>query len=546
MKNGRLKALLGVSALTLTLSCTNTVNAASKYATTTANLNFRTGPSTSNKIITTIKKGSKVEVISKNGNWTKIKYNNREGYSSSQYLKEESTSTGSTTTQKTGVVTADVLNIRSGASTNYSVVTKANKGEKVTILESKNGWYKVKLSNGKTGWGSAKYITIQNVPSTSTPSTGGNTTGEVTICNATITGEDVNLRETGSWGGIKIMVIKQGSTVEVLEKGSEWTKIRYSGKTGYVPTQYVSSVTNNGSTATPPQVKPEKPQFTTSKVTTNYNLSFDEYAQLQNQKLSRYSVDQYKNYMDINQRTSPLQFLRIDKFRDINVDSLNSKLQGEGVLEGQGQAIYNASKKNNIDPVYFISQSILETGHGKSTLAKGVTITEIADTNKPITDVDGNITGYEMIQLDKPTTVYNLYGIGAYDNLPTMPNRALVLGTTRAYNEGWTSLEKAIDGAASFVSNNYIHSSKYNQNTVYKFRFNPVKENVWHQYATDIGYADKIGSLMNQFKGVYTGGEFTFDIPSYSPSSTSVYSLRNIDSNKIDETHLSIGDITKY
>lgn len=248
--------------------------------------------------------------------------------------------------------------------------------------------------------------------------------------------------------------------------------------------------------------------------------------------------------MDINQRTSALQFLRIDKFRDINVDLLNSKLQGEGVLEGQGQAIYNASKKNNIDPVYFISQSILETGHGKSTLAKGVTITEIVDTNKPITDADGNITGYEMIQLDKPTTVYNLYGIGAYDNLPTMPNRALVLGTTRAYKEGWTSVEKAIDGAASFVSNNYIHSSKYNQNTVYKFRFNPVKENVWHQYATDIGYADKIGSLMNQFKGVYTGGEFTFDIPSY--ASTSAYSLRNIDSNKIDETHLSIGDITKY
>ena len=32
-----------------------------------------------------------------------------------------------------------------------------------------------------------------------------------------------------------------------------------------------------------------------------YDLNFDEYAQLQNQNLSRYSVDEYKKYMDIKQ-----------------------------------------------------------------------------------------------------------------------------------------------------------------------------------------------------------------------------------------------------
>jgi len=90
----------------------------------------------------------------------------------------------------------------------------------------------------------------------------------------------------------------------------------------------------------------------------------------------------------------------------------------------------------------------------------------------------------------------------------------------------------------------YIHSSKFNQNTVYEFRFNPSKENMWYQYATDIGYADKIGSLMNQFKDLYTGGDFTFDIPQY--KSTSTYSSRSIEPNKIDETHISIGDITNY
>ena len=47
-----------------------------------------------------------------------------------------------------------------------------------------------------------------------------------------------------------------------------------------------------------------------------------------------------------------------------------------------------------------------------------------------------------MIKLSKPVTVYNLFGIGAYDNLPTFTNRALILGTTYAYNKGWTSVEK--------------------------------------------------------------------------------------------------------
>ena len=307
---------------------------------------------------------------------------------------------------------------------------------------------------------------------------------------------------------------------------------------------------------TPPPVDPEKPVYTTSKVETNYDLSFDAYAQLQNEKNGRYSIDEYRKYMDVNQANNAFQFLRIDTYRDINVDSLNSKLVGKGVLEGQGQNIANAARSKNIDPVYFIAQSILETGHGKSTLAKGVTITEIADESKPLYKVDeagnqilddkGNpiLIGYEMIPLSQPTTVYNLYGIGAKDNLPEFTNRAVILGTTYAYNKGWTSVEAAINGAASFVADTYIHSSKYNQNTVYEFRFNPSKQNMWHQYATDVAYADKVGNLMKQFKDVYIGGEFTFDMPVY--SQISAYSMTDFDLNKTDDSHISIGDITNY
>lgn len=61
---------------------------------------------------------------------------------------------------KTGIVTASVLNVRSGPGINYSVLTTVNRGARVTILGSKNGWYNVKLSNGRVAWVSMSYVKV--------------------------------------------------------------------------------------------------------------------------------------------------------------------------------------------------------------------------------------------------------------------------------------------------------------------------------------------------------------------------------------------------
>ena len=52
-------------------------------------LNFRNGPSTKASIIGTISKGSEVEVISTSDGWSKIKYNEKEGYVASNYLSNK-------------------------------------------------------------------------------------------------------------------------------------------------------------------------------------------------------------------------------------------------------------------------------------------------------------------------------------------------------------------------------------------------------------------------------------------------------------------------
>lgn len=76
-------------------------------------------------------------------------------------LQEKPVETPSTTSY-TVKITADVLNVRAGAGTNYKVNTQVRKGEVYTIVGESNGWGKLKSG---AGWISLKY-TSKNGPST--------------------------------------------------------------------------------------------------------------------------------------------------------------------------------------------------------------------------------------------------------------------------------------------------------------------------------------------------------------------------------------------
>lgn len=52
-------------------------------------------------------------------------------------------------------------------------------------------------------------------------------------------GGTVNMRRTPSLKGALIMRIKLGETVEILEPGEEWCKIKYQKKTGYMMAQFL-------------------------------------------------------------------------------------------------------------------------------------------------------------------------------------------------------------------------------------------------------------------------------------------------------------------
>lgn len=57
-----------------------------------------------------------------------------------------------------GVITADVLNVRKGVGTSFDVVTQVRKGATVDILDEKSGWYKILVDDADYAWVSGKYI----------------------------------------------------------------------------------------------------------------------------------------------------------------------------------------------------------------------------------------------------------------------------------------------------------------------------------------------------------------------------------------------------
>ncbi|MDK0573910.1 SH3 domain-containing protein [Clostridium perfringens] len=478
-----------------------------------SSLNVREGASTSSKVIGSLSGNTKVTIVGEEGAFYKIEYKGSHGYVAKEYIKNikdevvtepEKPSTPENT-EKTGVVNvSSSLNVREGASTSSKVIGSLSGNTKVTIIGEEGAFYKIEYK-GSHGYVAKEYIKDikdEVVTEPEKPSTPENSkkTGVVTASKG------LNVRKEANTSSQIIGILNSGESVEIIGEENSFYKITYKGQEAYASKNYINIFDGNSN------VNPGLDIGNASK--TNYGVSLNEYIKLQQRNNpSNYSYSEFEKYINPAKATNKLQFLRIDKFRSVNVSGLSSRLSNKGVLTGQGQAFVNAAKAFNIDPIYLVAQCLHETGNGTSKLAKGVTITEIADESRPIYNGNGQLVGYHMIKLSKPVTVYNLFGIGAKDNSSVFPNRALILGTTYAYNRGWTSIENAIKGAAEFVSLNYVHSSRYSQNTLYKMRYNQNVSNIWHQYATTPWYASSIADIMRSYQDLYLENNFTFDVP---------------------------------
>ncbi len=259
--------------------------------------------------------------------------------------------------------------------------------------------------------------------------------------------------------------------------------------------------------------------FKGKTIYTDYAYSLTDYAMLQYKNVPRVPYDKYLSLVDpAKDTTKNMKFLRVDEYRPVNEKEFTKLYQSmiesycratgrkpqESVLYGKADVILSSAKKYKIDPVFLTTQTFHESAYGTSHLASGVRISRVALPGYP----RDNHGKFVVKGLDKPATVYNLYGIKAYDADP------LVGGTSYAYYNGWTTPTKAIRGAAQYLASNYIHGD-YMQNTPFKIRYS-FRERIWHQYATGPTYAEDLARYMITMAGVYSvNAKFTYDLPRY-------------------------------
>jgi mannosyl-glycoprotein endo-beta-N-acetylglucosaminidase len=367
------------------------------------------------------------------------------------------------------------LNLRSEASTSGSIVTKLSRGTIVSVYSEENDWARVTV-NGKTGYVSSQYLSLTEPYNPSLPNNVDTEKTsnyyDITLSELTDIQMAVNPQTDKNYNTyIREDALTINNSTSATVKGSGWN-VRGGAGTNF----WVVGTVSQG-----------QPLQILSKV--KGNDGYDWYQVNYNKSWVNASPEDVTYYLDPNNFLSTpvdsLQYLKLSLPANLNPTEVNEKiLAGKGSLQGLASAFITAGEAYNVNEIYLISHALLETGNGTSQLATGV-------------QVNGK-------------TVYNMYGIGAYDG------SALSSGAQYAYNAEWFTPEAAIIGGSKFIAQGYINAG---QDTLYKMRWNPSSSATngyaSHQYATDIGWAAKQVKQIHNLYSLIDSYKLVLDIPTF-------------------------------
>lgn len=184
------------------------------------NLNIRETPSTSAKVLDQLSKGTQVTVLSASNGWVQISFDNIKGWVSDDYLKvQEAAPIG------TGSINGSNVNMRQNPDTNSGIITKLQKGDGVSILDSTDDWYEIE-SGGNKGWVFAEYVTVK----------------DQTLGAGTVNADSVNVRAAASTDAAVVTQLDSGDGVSILDQSGDWYKVKTGDNvTGWIYKSYVST-----------------------------------------------------------------------------------------------------------------------------------------------------------------------------------------------------------------------------------------------------------------------------------------------------------------
>lgn len=216
-------------ALVLSLALSATAYAAVSYGVIKtvnkeSSVNLRSGAGTRYPIVGWGYYGDELQIIKDGRTWDRVRLlkNGTSGYMFDKYVIKLITGSdvsnwGDMAHVKTKYASSTV-NLRKGPGTKYDTVGKLNSNDKLAVLDKVGSWYYVQVvPTRKSGYIHKNYLT----------------NGVAAVTNA-----DVNLRKKGSNSGAVIRTVPLGTDITVLTVGKKWSKVKVSGKTGYMFNQY--------------------------------------------------------------------------------------------------------------------------------------------------------------------------------------------------------------------------------------------------------------------------------------------------------------------
>ncbi len=233
---------------------------------------LRQGPGTSYSSIKTLRNGTIVMVIQTGDNWWKVSAAGTVGFISTDYLKDgvyvspsSDSSDGNSGASSAGTTTAAVylsnrssrLHLRVSASSKSPSLGTYPHGTQVTVLARASNWCRVRIGSLE-GYMATDYLRFGytgDANSGGSGSSSGSNSNEPAIGYAQVrmssASSKLHLRERASTSSRSLGTYLHGTMVEVISKGSSWTRVRIGNQVGYMATRYLSfNGLNNTSTAT--------------------------------------------------------------------------------------------------------------------------------------------------------------------------------------------------------------------------------------------------------------------------------------------------------
>ncbi len=139
------------------------------YANVTNYVNVRQKASTSSKVVGKLYGDCVATVVEEEGNWVYVNSGNVTGYVVKDYLLLGDAAEAAIAKKYTPKVqvTANVLNVRSGAGTGYGILDTFTKGKEAELIEQGREWLKIRYTSDgtkKTGYVYAKYVKVTGEP----------------------------------------------------------------------------------------------------------------------------------------------------------------------------------------------------------------------------------------------------------------------------------------------------------------------------------------------------------------------------------------------